>query len=183
MGIIWTIAAALWGVAEATVFFIVPDVLVTAAVLKFGFRPGLRLAVAAALAASVAGSAMWLWGAQDAASARHVMLAIPAIGPDLLARAHREIAHNWGIHLLVGAVTGVPYKLYAVEAGARGIDPTLFALGSFVARLARFLLAAGLAELGRRTLLKLQRSEWAYALWAAGWITLYAVYYSLRAMA
>jgi hypothetical protein len=183
MGLIWSVAAVLWGVAEATVFFIVPDVLVTAAVLKFGIRPGLRLAVVAALAASLAGLAMWLWGAHDAASARHVMLWIPTIGPDLLARAHREIGHNWPVHLLAGALTGVPYKLYAVEAGARGINPTLFALASFAARLSRFLVAAGLAALGRQALVKLQWSEWAYALWAAGWITLYAVYLSLRAVA
>lgn len=180
---IWTVAAALWGVAEATVFFIVPDVVVTAAVAKFGIRPGLRLAVVAALAASFAGLAMWLWGAQDAASARHLMLAIPAIGPDLLVRAHREIASNWAIHLLVGAVTGVPYKLYAVEAGARGLNPILFIPASFVARLARFALAAGVTALGRQALVKLHLERWATAILAGGWIVLYAVYFSLRATA
>src|SRR4029077_12028672 len=61
MGLIWYAGAALWGVAEATLFFIVPDVLITFAVVRFGLRRGLVLAVVAAASASVAGVGMWWW--------------------------------------------------------------------------------------------------------------------------
>src|SRR3989442_7727027 len=37
MGLIWTLAAALWGVAEATVFFVVTDVLITYAAVRWNF--------------------------------------------------------------------------------------------------------------------------------------------------
>ncbi len=181
MGLIWIFAAAIWGVAEATVFFIVPDVLLTAAVIRFGFRRTLSLAFIAAGSAALAGLAMWLWSHSDAATARHVMLLVPAISPDLLARAHDEIASNWPLNLFVGAVTGLPYKLYAVEAGARGINPYFFVLVSFVARLPRFLLTMGLAALGREALSKIQRPHWSYAVWALGWIALYAFYFIARA--
>lgn len=180
---IWIFAAACWGVAESTVFFIVPDVLLTAAVIRFDLRTGLYLSVIAALFASLAGLGMWLWSNNDAAYARDIMLWVPAIGPDLLARAHREIAENWVFHLFAGAMTGVPYKLYAVEAGARGIDPFLFVLASFPARLTRFVLTAGLAAIGREALSRLQWARWNYAAWALAWITVYAIYFSIRAAA
>jgi membrane protein YqaA with SNARE-associated domain len=183
MGLIWYAGAALWGVAEATLFFIVPDVLLTFAVVHFGLRRGLVLAVVASAFAALAGIGMWSWGHSDPASARHAMLLVPAIGPDLLARAAREVAQGWPLHLVTGAMTGVPYKLYAVEAGARGLDPILFIPMSFVARLARFALTAVMMALGREFLAKVNRSSWAYAAWGLAWLCVYAFYFTSRAMA
>ena len=180
MGLIWIAAAAGWGVAEATLFFFVPDVLLTYVVMRFGLRAGLRLALIAAAAASITGIGMWLWASHDPETARQVMLMVPAIGPDLLARAHDEIASNWPLHLFTGAMTGVPYKLYAVEAGAAHLNPLLFALVSFPARLTRFVLTAVAAELGREVLIKLRRPEWRYYGWGAVWIAVYAVYFFTR---
>jgi membrane protein YqaA with SNARE-associated domain len=180
---IWLAAVAAWGFAEATLFFIVPDVLITYAALKFGLRKALHLSVAAAGAAVLGGIVLWLWGAQDPQSARHAMLMVPAIDSDLLERVRRETADFWPLHLFTGAITGVPYKLYAVEAGARGIDLTAFAALSFAARFARFGLAAGLTALAREGLVRLDRTRWCVAVWAAGWFLLYTVYFSLRALA
>jgi len=170
-------------VAEATLFFIVPDVLITFAVLRFGLRRGLVLAAVAAAFASLAGLGMWFWGRGDAAAARHVMLLVPAIGPDLLARAAREVAHGWPLHLVTGAMTGVPYKLYAVEAGACGIKPVLFVPMSFVARLTRFVATAVMMALARWMLLKVNRPGWVYPAWALGWFATYAFYFTTRALA
>ena len=181
MGLIWIAAAGVWGVAEATVFFVVPDVLLTAAVIRFGFRRALPLAFIAAGFASLAGLVMWLWSHNDAATARHIMLLVPAIDPDLLARAHGEMASDWLVHLFTGAVTGVPYKLYAVEAGAQGINPFFFVLLSFPARLFRFLLTMGLTAALREALSKVERPHWSYAVWALGWLGLYTFYFIARA--
>ncbi len=180
MGLIWIFAAAFWGAAEASFFFIVPDVLLTAAVIRFGFRRALPLAFVAAGSAALAGLAMWLWGNNDAAAARHIMLMVPAIGPDLLARAHDEMASNWALHLFTGAVTGLAYKLYAVEAGARGINLFFFAVVSVAARLPRFLLTMALAAIGRGALSRIQKPNWMYSFWALGWIALYAFYFVSR---
>jgi membrane protein YqaA with SNARE-associated domain len=177
---IWLIGAALWGAAEATFFFIVPDVLLTAAVLRVGLRRALPLAFLAAATAAISGFGMWWWGSHDAAAARDAMLMVPAVGPDLLARAHEEMAGAWPLHLFVGAVTGLPYKLYAVEAGALGLNPILFVLVSFVARLPRFLLTMALAWLADNGLHKIGKAQWRFAVWAASWIALYAIYFVLR---
>ena len=184
MGLIWFAGAALWGVGEATFFFIVPDVLLTLAVLRFGFRAGVKLAIAAAAAASLAGIGMWLWGAHDASSARAAMLTIPAIGPDLVRRAARETAAaDWPLNLVTGAITGVPYKLYAVEAGARGIDPVAFTAMSFAARLIRFVLTCALAAGWSRLSERFGRPWLAITGWIVAWLAVYATYFTLRAMA
>ena len=183
MGLIWIAAAAGWGVAEATVFFFVPDVLLTFIVMRFGLSAGLRAAVVAAASAAITGIFMLLWAGHDPEAARRVMLMVPAIGPDLLARAQGEIASGWLWHLFTGAMTGVPYKLYAVEAGAAHINPLLFALVSFPARLTRFVLTVLAAELGREILIKMHRLHWRYWLWGAAWIATYAIYFTTRFLA
>jgi membrane protein YqaA with SNARE-associated domain len=141
------------------------------------------LAVIAAAFASLAGLGMWSWARSDPASARHAMLLVPAIGPDLLARAARELAEGWPLHLVTGAMTGVPYKLYAVEAGVQGIDPLIFIPMSFVARLTRFALTAVLMALGRAALLRMKRPRLVYPAWALAWCATYAFYFTARALA
>jgi membrane protein YqaA with SNARE-associated domain len=180
MGLIWIAGAALWGIAEASLFFVVPDVLITFVVMRFGLRQGLLLCVVAAIFAAGTGYGMWLWGAHDPEGARHVMLLVPAIGPDLLARAQNEIAAGWPIHLVTGAMTGVPYKLYAVEAGAQGISPLLFLPMSFVARLSRFVLTAVAAAAGREAVTRLGKPGWRYGIWALAWIATYGFYWTTR---
>jgi membrane protein YqaA with SNARE-associated domain len=183
MGLIWPVAVACWAVAEATFFFIVPDVLITIAVLKFGPRAGVRLAVVAAVAAAAGGLGMWLWGHACPEAARKAVLTVPAVGPDLLTRAHREIAQNWFVHLVLGAVTGVPYKLYAVEAGAHGPTPLLFVPASIAARLTRFLVAVGLTTLMSKVLTRLNKPEWGYRVLALAWCLVYGTYFYIRATA
>lgn len=180
MGLIWYAAAALWGVAEATFFFIVPDVLLTFATVRFGARAGVRLSLVAAAAAALAGITMWGWGHHDIASARAAMLMVPAVGADLVERAAAEMKHWWALHLVVGAVTGLPYKLYAVAAGARGINLLLFVPASFVARLTRFLFSVGLTALPMAVLSRLDRKQWTWRLVTAAWIILYAGYFTWR---
>ena len=50
--------AALWGLAEATLFFVVPDVAISVFTLIRGIPAGLRAALAAAIAAAIGGLAM-----------------------------------------------------------------------------------------------------------------------------
>jgi hypothetical protein len=179
---IWIAAAALWGVAEASFFFIVPDVLLTAAALRLGWRRALILCLVAAGCAALAGAALWLWAGQDAVAARSAMLHVPAVGPDLVARVHGELKSGWPLRLLKGAMTGVPYKLYAVEAGARHIPLSLFVPVSVGVRLFRFALTAMLAAAAGGLLRRLNRSGWIKPLWLAVWCVVYLVYFTGRGL-
>ncbi|HWC63814.1 MAG TPA: hypothetical protein VG501_09345 [Rhizomicrobium sp.] len=181
---IWLFAAALWGAAEASFFFIVPDVLLTYIALRFSPWRASSACSVAALFAGFAGAGMWLWGSRDPDAARAAMLLVPAVGPDLLARVSDELAGGaWPFRMLAGAVSGIPYKLYAVEAGARHVPLLLFLPISFVARLARFVLTTGFTLAARFLLLRMGKSNWAVAIWAFAWCLVYAVYFTLRAKA
>jgi membrane protein YqaA with SNARE-associated domain len=179
----WIVAAALWGAAEASFFFLVPDILLTAAALRHGLKAGLLLSVCAATLAALTGVALWAWARHDPVQARAAMLHVPAVGPDLLARVHGEFDKGWPLHLTLGAVSGVPYKLYAVEAGVRGAPLWLFVPVSFAARLTRFALTVTAAAAARAGLAHLGRPDRAMPLWACAWILVYAVYFTIRATA
>ena len=184
MGVIdhrlWLSFAVIWAFAEATAFFIVPDVMMTTAVLVFGAAIALRFARRRCVRCGRRGWLMWNWGVGDAEGARAFLLAVPLVGDDLLVRVRDEVAGAWTINLILGAITGAPYKIYAVEAGAAGVDPLLFALSSFVARFARFALTIGLVALGVRALRHFGAAQLAPLLLAGAWAVIYAVYTFMR---
>ncbi len=182
MGLVPLIMAALWGVSEATVFFILPDVPISYASVRWGFRAGVAASFVAAIAAAIGGGVMWWYAAHDTDAARALMLSVPAIGPDLLAKAHAGMAAaDWPVELVIASLTGTPYKLYAVEAGAQGIDPYLFVALSIPARLVRFIISAGVAAGGNALFRKWGIARWRYAALAGVWVTVYVVYWTLRA--
>ena len=173
---LWFAGAALWGFAEATFFFIVPDLLLTAAVLVFGLARAFRFATVAACGAALGALPLVIWGAADADAARSFILSVPLIGEDLLLRVHGELEGFWPMDLTVGAVTGAPFKIYAVEAGAQGVNPFLFAMVGYVARLARFTLAISLTALGVRLAQRLGLERIVPYGLGLVWVAIYAFY-------
>jgi len=170
------LAALLWGLAEATVFFIVPDVLLSFLALDRPWR-AVRCCFHALAGALAGGLAMYLWGARDPAGAIALLERIPAIGPQMLQRVAREQQGEGTLALLLGPLSGTPYKTYAVLAGQAALPLPAFLLVSIPARLGRFLLvtllAAGVGRLlqqrlspgGRRLLL------------TAFWVRFYTAYF------
>lgn len=173
-------AAFLWGVAEATLFFIVPDVLLSYIGLTRGVRASALASIVAAFGASLGGALMFLWSVRDPGGAYAAVLAIPAISEPMAAAAHATIeSHGWFAATLAGPLSSTPYKLYAVLAPHAGASLPLFFLASVIARLPRFLVVgAGVAligcwlepRLGRRRVL------WVFAL---AWLAFYAAFFAL----
>jgi len=85
--------ASLWGFAEATLFFIVPDVLLSWLALRSPKR-GLIACLFALLGALIGGSAMWLWGRFDPDSARTIFELLPAIGGASIASVQEQLADS-----------------------------------------------------------------------------------------
>ena len=177
---LWMAGAILWGFAEATFFFVVPDLLLTAAVLVFGFARAFRFALTAAGAAALGGAVMWIWGAHDPEAARGFLLSVPLIGEDLLLRVQSEMAGIWPLELTLGAISGAPFKIYAVEAGVTGVNPLAFIIAGFLARLARFSLAIGLTAFGVMLAARLGFKHIAPLGLALIWAAIYASYVHLR---
>ncbi|MBI1386345.1 MAG: hypothetical protein GC150_15670 [Rhizobiales bacterium] len=178
-------AAFIWGLAEATLFFVVPDVLVSAVAARGGPRPGLVAGLAAALGAALGGLIMWLLahpGVGPGAGPVFSFLddALPAISGTMIEGVRTAMAGDgWFAAMLAGAFSGTPYKLYATAAGETGLAPLLFVAVSVPARLLRFALVVALAagfariagpRIGERSVL---------VVLALFWIGFYALFWSL----
>ena len=173
------LAAALWGFAEATLFFIVPDVLLSFAVVARGWRPAVAASVWALAGALLGGVIMYLWGAADPAGALVVIELVPAISPAMVAQVQQDLAGQGFIALFRAGVTGVPYKIFAASAPQAGIGLAPFVLGSAAARLGRFLLAVIGTALVDAVLARRLARRGRLALLACFWVLFYALYWSL----
>ena len=173
--------AGLWGFAEATLFFIVPDVLLTWIVVRHGTREAVMASLATVAGAVLGGVAMYLWAVHDPTLARAVVSAVPAISASMVSDVGADVQNGAETAIFAGGFTGVPYKIYAVESGAVGIGMAWFLLATLVARLARFLgsvfLAAGLAWLMAQRFAPATINRTLII----GWIGFYAGYFALMA--
>ena len=90
MGVKAKSLATAWGLAEATIFFIVPDILLTYLALKDP-RRATKACIWALAGALVGGTAMFCWGAYDIDSAEKFLKRIPAIDGNLLNEVEGQV--------------------------------------------------------------------------------------------
>jgi len=135
-----------WGLAEATFLFVVPDILLSLVAMR---RPRLALAgvVAALVGALAGGAAMHAFGHAAPERARAFLDRVPGISPDLIEGVRAQLREHGPVALLLGAVGGRPYKIFAVESGAASSGLGSFLAASTVARALRFLASVLLARL------------------------------------
>ncbi|MCA9003170.1 MAG: hypothetical protein KDB61_14700 [Planctomycetes bacterium] len=140
------VLALAWGFLEATLFFIVPDVLLSLVGLK---RPqhAFALSFLVLLGALAGGALMYGWSVHDSAQALAWVERVPAIGPGLLDGVAVDLERQGPVATVWGAWRGVPYKAFAVQAPVVGVGPAGFLLVSIPARLLRFWAIIGLARL------------------------------------
>lgn len=171
----------LWALAEATLFFIVADVPISAIGLRHGWRRAWVAALLAAPAAAAGGVALaWLASLYPQALHR-ALLAIPGIGPHLLAQTGVAYAQGGTKAMLAGSFSGVPYKLYAYVAGTRQTGLAMFFLASIAARLPRFLLVASISSALGAVLRPKLRPFQISMIFAAFWILFYVAYFAAMA--
>jgi membrane protein YqaA with SNARE-associated domain len=168
-----------WGLAEATAFFVVPDVGIGLFGL-FGWRRGIRAAGWALAGALVGGAVMYGVGARlSRAESARLLDAVPAISPAMIERVEEEMRAGGPAAMLLGPLRGTPYKIYARTAGLQAQPLLTVLLWSIPARGGRFLLTALAAALagrlgGRRFR---QRPERFLAVYVLVWTGFYAAYF------
>lgn len=172
-------AALIWGVAEATLFFFVPDVILSYIGVKRGPSAAARASVIATIGAGVGGVIMYLWSTQDYATVREAVLAVPAISEAMAERAEAAMAQNWFTATLLGPLSSTPYKLYAILAPEAGAPLPLFALASIVARLPRFLVVSAGAAWIARWLEPRLGPRAPFLILIGAWLLFYAVFFAL----
>ena len=169
------VACALWGFAEATRFYVVPDVLVGWIALH-GVRRGMAASLWATAGAVLGGLAVHA----DARPQRERLTEIPGISEAMLEDASAKLARDGWWALLRGPLDGIPYKVYAAEAGARGLPAGELAAWTVPARLWRFLavaLGAGFTGVAFRGSLRRREGAW-LAAYLGFWVVTYARYFA-----
>lgn len=170
-------AAFLWGLAEATLFFIVPDVLLSAAALN-RLKAALIACAWATAGALIGGIAMYFWGMSSPPEAWSLLDRIPAINPAMQMEVRESMAAQGLGALFIGPITGTPYKLYAVAAGQQGFSLFTFLLLSVPARAARFVLVCLLAYTVSRLLSGRFSTPARYGILAGCWLVFYGAYFA-----
>lgn len=168
-----------WGFLEATFFFIVPDVLLTLIACR-ALRPALKSTVAALAGALIGGALMYLFGARDPGFALTSLDRIPGISWELIGRVHNQINDSGLMAVLLGPIEGIPYKIYAVEWGARRGGFLAFVLISIPARYLRFLVTTLITRAIARVIEPLtnHRARVEMTTLAVIWIAFYGYYFA-----
>jgi membrane protein YqaA with SNARE-associated domain len=167
-----------WGFAEATLFFIVPDVVLTLIAL-FSFRRSVQVLACILLGALAGGTIMFYLGARDPVQAQTVVLRVPFVSPVMFQKIQQSFQSDGAWALTKGPGNGIPYKVYCVQASRYSSLP-LFLLVSLFARLERFalfwLLAGAMGLTFRKSILR--QPKITVAVHACIWIFGYAWYWS-----
>ena len=168
-----------WGVAEASLLFIIPDVLLTLIACR-AFKPAFKATLAALAGALIGGATMYAFGLRSPDDARAFLDYVPAINPNLIERVARQLNEHGLTAVMIGPLKGIPYKIYAVEWGAQGRSLISFLLISIPARYVRFFLAAVVARLIARLIEPVteRRASIEVLILAISWIAFYGFYFS-----
>lgn len=163
-----------WGFAEAILFFVIPDVFLSYAAVRKGWRRGLVLSVWATIGAIGGGLIVYAWGALDYVSSVAAMQHLPAIDGQMTATVYEEVARDGLPATLRGPLRGQPYKLYAAAAGSLGLHPLGLLLITIPARIVRFILSAFAAGWLRERTEAWISDRVALVVWAVFWTVVYA---------
>jgi membrane protein YqaA with SNARE-associated domain len=167
--------AALWGFAESTLFFIVPDVLLTWLALSLP-RRALRACYWALGGALLGAVVMIAWAGAAPHSVEAALLLLPGISPELLELVRGQLVSEGLPAILMGPVQGFPFKTYVVEATVLGFSPWTLLAVSVPARMLRFLLLTLLAIGLARGPLRRLPTRTLRILHVVAWTVFYVVY-------
>ena len=168
--------AALWGLAEATLFFIVPDVFLSWIALR-SFKRAMWACLWALLGALIGGAFIWYMGLVNADALRAVFTSIPAINEGMMNNVRDQLQNSGLVALFIGPLVGTPYKLYALEAAQLGYGLFIFLLISIPARLMRFIIVTIVSAAASRALNRLVSIRTLQVMLVCVWVAFYSWYY------
>lgn len=171
--------ALVWGFAEGTLFFLIPDIIVTFAALFAPRKSGWHLG-AVVLGSLIAGAIMFAWGSRDPQAARAAVDRVPFVTAQMFKTVEADYPESGVLALLKGPMSGIPYKAYAVLAPSHEIGLGTFLLVSIPARLERLVITwvlFGIAGLALRKVWE-RNPALGIGLHAAYWIVIYIIYWS-----
>ena len=167
---LWSAVALLWGFAEATLFFIVPDVFLTFIALRSP-RRALTASAFAVVGAIVGGVLMYFF------ASRGVLESIPAINAALIHDVEQQIARYGAWSIFLGPLRGIPYKIYAAEWGWQHRELLTLVVITIPARAIRFILLSAIASFAASALRKRIPEKSIVVIHLLLWAAFYLVYF------
>jgi hypothetical protein len=171
----WRWVAFAWGAAEASFFFLVPDMWLTLVALMAPRRVWAHLAAAMA-GALLVGALMFQWSASTPL-ARSFVAAVPRVSASMFDQADADLRAHGALGAVIGPARGIPYKVYAVQAPSHAITLGAFVAASVPARLWRMLVMVMVFAAIGMALRKFGKLRWAVPLHAIFWITSVTAYW------
>ena len=170
-----------WALFEAVVFFVIPDVLLTAIAARYGTRRALIASLWATAGAVAGGMIAYKWGELSATTAAAYMEWLPGVDQPMIQDVTWRVTADGPAALLGGPLRGEPYKLYAAASGASGSSPVELALWTLPGRLWRFVALSAVfgtirAGVTRATGRSMDRALLVF--WALFWILVYIVFWT-----
>jgi membrane protein YqaA with SNARE-associated domain len=135
------VLAFFWGFAEGTFFFVVPDVAISLAAMLEPRRVW-RHILAAIAGSVVAGMVLFSWSARDPEGAHKAVAQVPFVTARMFVHVQTDFRVHGMTAIFLGPMSGLPYKLYAVEA-PDFVGRNAFLLSTVPARAVRFLIVWG----------------------------------------
>lgn len=132
------ILALIWGIAEGSFFFIVPDMIISLAAL-FDAKKSFAHLCAVIVGAIVAGTMLFAWATADSKKAIDTILKVPFVSTQMYEKVNVDYKKHGVWALCLGPTSGIPYKLYSVIAPEYVSYPA-FILVSIPARLERLII-------------------------------------------
>lgn len=171
--------AVIWGLFEATVFFIIPDVIVTFIGLS-GYKRALWGAVWALVGAIIGGTMMYFFGVYQFDWIAGVVADVPAISEEMMESVRLSLESEGLIAMIFGPTKGIPYKIYAIYASSVEIGFAAFVMASIPARFIRFFLTGMMAAFLSQTVFSRLATGVKVTAWVVVWIIVYSIYFSIH---
>lgn len=169
-------AIFIWGFSEATLFFIIPDVLLSFYAIQTKSIRKVSIAnLVCVFGAMVGGTLMYMLSQSDV-DTLSILLNIPAIHSHMVEHAENQLSSNVFTALITGPLFGVPYKIFATVAHEY-TNLFTFLVVSIPARLARFAAISALSYILSHIVFKQLELKKKYLIWFSVWIIGYSAYF------
>lgn len=153
MGLKTRLISFIWGLAEATFFFLVPDIWLSRIAITNPREAYINVIIASA-GAVLGGFIMYFVGLYAFEQVHQLLPLIPAIHSTMVENVGIQLQHENPLYAMQkGSVTGIPYKIYALWAGHLEMSIIMFISITTIVRSVRFTLVTILAH-GTRLVLK-----------------------------
>ena len=128
-----------WGFAEATLFFIIPDVYISYFAVK-DLKRALVVSLYVLVGSISGGVIVYIWAKIDYESTIEIIDKVPAVTEQMLETVRSEISERGVFALLLGPLNGIPYKAYVAIASEANVNFLALILVSIPVRMMRFVL-------------------------------------------